>query len=452
MPKRKRTNEEAVEEKFEAFRQELFRALKTAKGFERQRLAKRVRDAKNDPAKLDRLEKEIAVLKSLDLHQSAHAHLCAALLKVKGVADSPDLPQSVKVGVPKPEISEEEKAILHNVTSALYNKKPVLEVQERAVHSICSALGVAVPDKKGRNKKDVGSKGQTRGPSPSSRGISSSPPLKMGRTRREGSSPGVESDEEAEDAISDYDAFLGGSSSDDGESILSSVEEADPMAITSDEDANTEESEFEGWSLDEDEKVPEMKDRGFVERDVSSGEGSSDEEGASIPRPTSRSAKKSPNVKGSKRSSRPTDSTFLPSLMGGYISGSESASDIDEAPAPRRNKRGQRARRAIWEKKYKDKARHLNLPRKDQGWDPRRGAVDEKPSKVPWKRGVKSPLSHQTGQQSGRSENANAEPLQTRTKPKQDNTGPLHPSWEAKRKAKEKLGNVTFQGKKITFD
>ena len=37
------------------------------------------------------------------------------------------------------------------------------------------------------------------------------------------------------------------------------------------------------------------------------------------------------------------------------------------------------------------------------------------------------------------------------TVPKKDE-GPLHPSWEAARKAKEAKTNVTFQGKKVKFD
>jgi hypothetical protein len=38
-------------------------------------------------------------------------------------------------------------------------------------------------------------------------------------------------------------------------------------------------------------------------------------------------------------------------------------------------------------------------------------------------------------------------------KPKRDDTGPLHPSWEAAKRAKEKKSvPVAFQGKKISFD
>ena len=60
MPKRKR-GEPSLEENLAKWRKELARGLKLAKGFERQRLSKRLRDA--DAQKAARLEKEILVLK-----------------------------------------------------------------------------------------------------------------------------------------------------------------------------------------------------------------------------------------------------------------------------------------------------------------------------------------------------------------------------------------------------
>lgn len=63
MPKRKRTVEETVEEQLAKFSQELHHALKLAKGFERQRQTKRLKDSKAPPEKKERIQKEIAVLK-----------------------------------------------------------------------------------------------------------------------------------------------------------------------------------------------------------------------------------------------------------------------------------------------------------------------------------------------------------------------------------------------------
>lgn len=63
MPKRKRSGELSLQEKLEKHREDIFRALKTAKGFERQRLSKRLRDDGVTPDKKERLEREVAVLK-----------------------------------------------------------------------------------------------------------------------------------------------------------------------------------------------------------------------------------------------------------------------------------------------------------------------------------------------------------------------------------------------------
>lgn len=63
MPKRKRTVEETVEEKLSQYGKELHHALKVAKGFERQRQAKRLRDSNATPEKIHRLRKEVVVLK-----------------------------------------------------------------------------------------------------------------------------------------------------------------------------------------------------------------------------------------------------------------------------------------------------------------------------------------------------------------------------------------------------
>lgn len=174
--------------------------------------------------------------------------------------------------------------------------------------------------------------------------------------------------------------------------------------------------------------------------------------------------------------------SHLPSLMGGYISGSESeASEIDVAPVFRKNKRGQRARQKIWELKYKDKAKHVVKAKKQEkkndrnkGWDFRRGAVEDgEEERGVWKKGQK-PWSKKRGGKdastvmSGREEmkvaadhgkeskmNDNTNKVKTKREPswsRRDNEGKLHPSWEAKKQAKEKQANTAFQGKKMVFD
>jgi hypothetical protein len=62
MAKRKR-EEDSVEELYARFCRQLQHALSTAKGFERQRLGKRLRDPKSSPEKIARLQREVEVLK-----------------------------------------------------------------------------------------------------------------------------------------------------------------------------------------------------------------------------------------------------------------------------------------------------------------------------------------------------------------------------------------------------
>ncbi|KAJ8113205.1 hypothetical protein ONZ43_g5204 [Nemania bipapillata] len=192
MPKRKR-GEASLEENLAKWQKELARCLKTAKGFERQRLSKRFREA--DAEKTARLEREILVLKSLDLHQAAHAHLCSSLLKIKGVAESPKLPAHIKP-VPKPELSEEEKTALHNVTSALCNRKQVKDIVEEAIMGTCIALRVPMPDKKNKSK----TKEKTATATPTTTTMA-----KNSRVRKEEQSDGTEdldspADDESEDS------------------------------------------------------------------------------------------------------------------------------------------------------------------------------------------------------------------------------------------------------------
>lgn len=63
MVKRKRGSEESLEERLEKYKTDLFRALKKVKGFERQRLSKKIRDKGIPPETKEKIDLEIAVLK-----------------------------------------------------------------------------------------------------------------------------------------------------------------------------------------------------------------------------------------------------------------------------------------------------------------------------------------------------------------------------------------------------
>ncbi|TFL01824.1 BUD22-domain-containing protein [Pterulicium gracile] len=150
-----------------------------------------------------------------------------------------------------------------------------------------------------------------------------------------------------------------------------------------------------------------------------------------------------------------TSSTFLPSLSVGFIRG-ESDSDYsdeekEDVAEPKKNRRGQRARRAIWEKKFGKNANHVvkglptvSPPGKNAsggrhapgGSNPRfNGGAGGRPRPAP------PAFGSGAGRPAFRQPPAAAVPEV------------LHPSWEAKRKLKEKQSTaiVPAQGKKITF-
>jgi len=149
---------------------------------------------------------------------------------------------------------------------------------------------------------------------------------------------------------------------------------------------------------------------------------------------TAKTATAKPASAKEKKSAPPETSQFLPSLMAGYVSGGDSDPDADwyknncqkkrgpPEKKERKNRMGQQARRALWEKKF---GRHANHVQKQ--------AEEEAEKKA-------------------RRERREAE--RKKGKPVE---GPLHPSWEAARKAKEKQAAVAAAmakpaGKKITFD
>lgn len=421
-------------------------------------------------------------MQSLDLHSVAHAHLCSALLRIKAVAESPRLPDEVKHGVPKPDISEEERAALHNVTSGLYNQPKVRATLDAAVADICRVLQVPVPDKKGKLKRgDKKSEAATKKDpeeQPADKAVKSVPGEK--RTKPEEKSakgeavPGNQSsdddesewgglsedDEEDEElvekALSRFEDRLGGFDSEeevesDDEEYDTANEELDPMEITDESASEDSEAGEPGTQsgLDEDASSDSGEGSASVSVSESESESESDSDVSAI----------SPPAKSSRKDSKKADQIMrqggmLPSLMGGYISGSESdASDIDLAPAARKNRRGQRARQAIWEKKFKDRAKHLAQEKagRDSGWDLKRGAVDGS-DRTPWKKGIKTPFDRRPDNRHDKQEYAAPEPRRPRPPTKKDDEGPLHPSWEARKKAKEAQQTAAFQGKKITFD
>jgi len=165
-----------------------------------------------------------------------------------------------------------------------------------------------------------------------------------------------------------------------------------------------------------------------------------------------------------KSSSSINESTFLPSLSVGFIRGGSDDSDWSETEGksidldPKKNRRGQRARRAIWEKKF---GRNANHKKKERETNLQDGKMSGHTSKVNIHK-ILGPSAATGSTRNSKGKIFSQPPVDagwtTRTVGASipavaGKDQPLHPSWEAKRRLKEKQGVaiVPSQGKKIKF-
>ncbi|KAI9443204.1 Bud-site selection protein [Lactarius indigo] len=151
------------------------------------------------------------------------------------------------------------------------------------------------------------------------------------------------------------------------------------------------------------------------------------------------------------------NSVFLPTLSNGFVPGGSDTDWSDEETrvggGVRKNRRGQRARRAIWEKKYGRKAKHLQK-QEDSG-----ATCAQRSSRKHVQVSQAVGLSRPTGpaKQYGRAnegEGVSNSHAPHKPKARRVDDLALHPSWEAKRRMKEKSSAaiIPSQGKRIKFD
>ena len=463
-------------------RKSLYRALRVSKGFERQKLGRRQKTAKdqNEPVESIRLAEEVTALKvsdpllllagpteadlqKLNLLALGEIHLYKTLLKSKSVSSAPTFPTWVSKKVKKaPSNPDPANA---NVTARLFNSNPVRVALETILGGVYSALDLPADDVPRRKKRlraaDYKAKPQHEGPeqekqdqTTKSQGQEHNPEQKLHpRSLLELNSIDqdlVGSDDGSEN-YSVCNARLANSSTNESGS--------DDAAI-SDDDI---EGETHGVSV---ENVLLSKHARSTSLSPSA---------SSTPSISLSPSVSTPSITHPAVSQKPAKSTtFLPTLNGGYWSGSENsdASEVDDdgssARKQRKNRRGQQERRAIWEKKFGARARHIQnqesgaaIRARDHGWDLKRGA-SEGNSRGRRGRGIGMKGGGRSKGGGGLRSGANSDPvneLKQRGKSVQGSSkgkaeAPLHPSWEAKKKAKEKTGNTVgaFQGKKIVFE
>ncbi|KAF4633104.1 hypothetical protein G7Y89_g5016 [Cudoniella acicularis] len=449
MPKRKRPDygnptarlKQDVLEKIQHSQKLLHRALKTAKGFERQKLGKRLKAAQakgsDGAAEVGRINKEIEALKGLDLGNMAESYLATKIMKVKRMSESEVLPEEVKMmGEKKVNMSEE----LGNVMSGMYNLKVVKDLVGEILRGLYLVMGIPLPLENGKDKKAKSS-------------VAGNTPKSIGREDRE--------EIKQDDSINTPELEWDGFESDD-ERPRSKQEEQDSDLDSEDEDF----SRYDALLGSSDSDSESNSESGSVSPPPRARNPQPQQELSLSPSPPPASKKPRTTTQKKPPHQPPKSTTFLPTLMGGYFSGSDSsASDIEDLPSNtpliRKNRPGQMARRAIAEKKFGTGANHIKkgLPRvaemgkagkgkggKDDGWDGKRGAKE-------------------TGRERGRGRGSggfgdrgfkgtgdNAIPTGKRGMGKKDDVGVLHPSWQAAKKVKEEKQTAKFAGKKVVFD
>ncbi|KAF8510076.1 Bud-site selection protein [Hysterangium stoloniferum] len=383
--------------KLHHYSKEVRKAAKKAKAFETQRLVKRLKDIRKpqdkevNPTDIRGLEHQLETLKELNLERIAHTALASKIRKdrllssndalISALSSAPFWTSTMATSSPNPKVE-----------SRLLSSKILAAGAHAAVNGLKAVLG----PHNARATSNV----QSTVDKDSTAGIDEDVEVLIGA--EEDLSQSTEEDDEGDDRFSHQILDDGDDVVDDGGWESGSVLEAE----ASDDECEGEDGDIQG--------TPRKRPK---------------DEDATRPRAGKAFA---------------ATSTFLPSLSVGFVKG-HSDSDFDseeEAPVHgKKNRRGQRARQAIWEKKYGKGAKHVKKQQEevkaatiaramgkqlDRGWEGRHTDSNTPKAAQRTPRGRPSKLLVEK---------------------------PMHPSWEAKKKLKEKESGktVTPQGKKIVF-
>jgi BUD22 len=464
----------------------LHRALKLARGFERQKLGRRQKAAGENAQELHRLKEEVIFLKQLELARAAENHLLKQLVRTRRIRETPDFVSLYGKDVDG-KVSGPKSGAEANVVGRLVNSNPVREVIPGIMTGIYGCLGLdgASSGANDRREKVVSSivKASAEGNVDRGEGDRTGPGhIKLFRVDKDHRTD-TSSDSSGDNFMMKAEKLA--------EAALDpqELEEDDEMAQFNGRLASSSASDGSGFEQDETRtRSLNMNGKSQPTGSSSSTPSPSPSPGPSSispsPQPPQRSATAVPTPK--PRSTKPpSNTTFLPSLtLGGYFSGSDSTSDADSdapsrhqthtfstaptLPQPRKNRRGQRARQQIAEKKYGSGAKHLQKQQqqrppskqgRDAGWDPRMGATAGAGTAMGKRKGKGKGKGWQVeGGRGLKATGANVEPVtrgKNKEKAKSTVDGPVHPSWEAAKKRKQQqTQSVTglFRGKKISFD
>ncbi|RPD62443.1 Bud-site selection protein [Lentinus tigrinus ALCF2SS1-7] len=456
---KKETQGEILSKKLHHGLHEVRKAAKKAAAFELRKLVKRLKqaraqDAKGKPVKGDdpaEMERQLEVLKHADPEQFANTALKTKILKDKLLAQNDDvqaaLADKLSANLVAPQESGSSAAKVHG---RLLSSKILAEAVHAVVDTLREVLDPSLAKDKAKAKKGAEEEADDDESADEEDVVGRPGKGKKARLAEESEREEHEEEDEEGSDLGVDDAGWESGTVDGGEDASwesGTVDGGDDGVIgSSDEDEDEDDENGEDESADE----------------------SSDEPPKAKVKATAKDTK-------SKSKATSGESTFLPSLSVGFTRGDSDASDISdgEADAPRKNRRGQRARRAIWEKKYGRNANHVKEHQAEQ--DSRRQRRDGPrggggggsgnaggPGKPQWQARGSGGAPPRHGAQklfvapqrtdggwAGRTAGASANPKTGGSKEEKA----LHPSWEAKRKLKEKMnpGIVLAQGKKIKF-
>ncbi|KZW03352.1 Bud-site selection protein [Exidia glandulosa HHB12029] len=426
--KRPRKPVEVKPKVFHAFKQAK-KAADKAKTFEIQKLVKRLKNARSDKAKpeakqdVPALEAQLQLLKDLSNDFVGHVALLSKIRKDKALASNEEITAAIAAlnAPPTPDATSRDDDV---VRSRVLSSKHLAS----AIHDALAALHSSIGQPFASDSKSSASA------QPQERDEDDAVPSDAG-----------EDDERDEDEDED-------------------VNMADDVVLD-DADDGEDGVDADGWesgSVDGDDGL----DSGDDDHDNSTS--SRDDSDDDPPPPPAARAK--PSTKTS-QSQAASSSVFLPSLSVGFTRGDSdddwSDGEAKVADGVRKNRRGQRARQAIWEKKYGRNATHV---KKRQELDARaaayagvrgrgrggargapgaggrgRGGAQSHPARGAGSRSGQGPAA-----QSGRVNVQPSAPTSKASRAVADK--PMHPSWEAKQKQKAAVFIQPSQGKKIVFE
>ncbi|GAA5909015.1 hypothetical protein JCM6882_004968 [Rhodosporidiobolus microsporus] len=454
----------------------LHKAVKKSKTFELQKLTRKLKttrepkEGKADAAAVADLEAQLAAIKNLNL-DAVPTHLLstrlAKLPALRSTAFLPSLLSSIPPAPGKATFAElDPQSADGKARNRVLASKVVGEAWDEVVRAVRKRMGEEVDSKGGKGK------GKEKEEPEKKKGIQMDP----GRAAALEAALLKGGDDEAETDGDDSSAdegpaagFSEGEEGDEDDEVERELARLNEGAGSEGEWSGSEDEDDDDGAAFSDEDDDAASDSSFPTTKTDKAASSKKRQPSLSPSPPPAKKSKAAAV------SKPiTSSSFLPSLAAGYVNYSDSDdedarwvkdAEREDKKSARKNRRGQRARQAIWEKKFGSAANHVvkaaggkAVPlAKMKEIKAKRAAAASGEGPAPRDERPAEPFDIKNAR--GGSANPNAQGLGAKARafggvaaaPEEK----MHPSWEAKRKQKEALMNsaaIQPQGKKVVFD